>query len=70
MQYGLFEDDRPENPTTKKPSLSAPSRLKSELKHAIKLMKNKAPGPDMYSETFKLISEQNLETIVKLFNII
>lgn len=66
----LFNDDRPESSTTEISNLSGPSILKSEIIYAIKLMKNnKTPGPDdMYSETFHLINEQNLETIVRLFN--
>lgn len=44
----FFKDDKPENATTKICTLSGPSVLKREIKHAINLMKNnKVPGPDV-----------------------
>lgn len=69
-EISLFKDGRPENPITKILTLSGPSILESEIKHAKNWMKNnKAPGPNnMYLETFHLISERNLEVIVRLFN--
>ncbi|XP_030765797.1 uncharacterized protein LOC115889859 [Sitophilus oryzae] len=65
----LFNDERSENPATEIPMPSGPSILESEIIHAIRLMKTTKLRPDdMYSETFHLINEQNLKTIVQLFN--
>jgi hypothetical protein len=66
----LFNDDRTQKPPQLGDHLYGPSILKAEIVHAIKLLKsNKTPGPDdMYAETIKLLNEENLDIIVKLFN--
>lgn len=66
----LFDDDRAKNSPHLGDQPNGPSILKTEVIHAINLMKsNKAPGPDkMYAETIQLLKEENLEIIVRLFN--
>lgn len=66
----LFNDNRSTIPPQMEENPIGPSILKSEVVHAIRLMKNgKAPGPDeMFSETLKLLNEESLDVVVSLFN--
>ena len=64
----LFDDSR-ETPTINNNN-EGPTILKSEVEYAIRQLKNnKSPGPDnIYPEIIKLISESNLDLLVKLLN--
>ena len=67
----LFNDQRSQDPPLPDNNLPyGPYILESEVLNAIKLSKSdKAPGPDnMLSETFHLISDQNITIITRLFN--
>lgn len=69
----LFSDDRTQStPEVINNIPEGPSILESEVRYAMKLMKNnKAPGPDdMYAETIHMLNENNMKKLVKLFNII
>jgi len=49
--------------------VEGPQTTRSEVKQAIKLMKNgKAPDPEIPSEIFKIMEEDTIETLTALFN--
>lgn len=68
----LFSDDRPEHPSISIPTenLSGPPIIRSEVEHAIKVAKlSKATGPDdIPTEAIKLLEDDNIDTLVNLFN--
>lgn len=67
----LFSDNRPDHRNNQDVT-QGPEILKDEVRHAISIAKNKkAPGPDgIPVEILKLIEDENLNHITKLFNMI
>ncbi|XP_030766335.1 uncharacterized protein LOC115890268 [Sitophilus oryzae] len=65
----LYNDYR-EEPTVRPTVYQGPEILNSEVLQAIKQLKNnKSPGPDnIYPEILKLISEENVDILTRLFN--
>lgn len=68
----LFNDDRDDDMVLYQQCIEGPEIMRSEVEHAIKNAKTrKALGPDeIPTELLKLIDEENMKIIVKLFNAI
>lgn len=66
----MFGEDRGEEPEENQCNEEGPEILKSEVRHALKLAKDgRCPGPDEIPvELLKLIDEDNMRHLVKLFN--